>query len=70
MKDSVRRINKQIELLQKRLDKIQYKCQHKNKRSISKANTGNLDYNNYWTENECLDCGLFWRSDEKEVLAY
>lgn len=70
MKKSILNLEKQIEKLENRIEKIQLKCKHVNKTSENKGNTGNLDFNVYWIENTCLDCGKFWRSDEKTVPSY
>lgn len=61
---------KQHDEIEEKIKSFQKKCKHKNKISVNRGNTGNLDYNVYWVQNDCPNCGKFWDSDRKEVLAY
>lgn len=62
MKISVRKIYKEIELLNKRLKNIQSKCPHLNKTEEYGSNTGNLSEvdDRYWTTFQCSDCDKRW----------
>ena len=53
MKRSIINLDKQIELLHKRKDRIQYNCTHKNKKV-------ERDYSNHTDLNKCPDCGRVW----------
>lgn len=65
MKKSVENIYKEIEALEKRIEKIQNKCRHENVLKEHHGNTGNWDPNDdcYWTDFHCPDCDKRWSED-------
>lgn len=60
--ERVRAYEKEIELIYKKIRKLQEKCKHKSVIKLPKGDTGNWDRNDdaYWYEITCLDCDKYW----------
>ena len=60
--NEVAHIQKKLKKWKNKLDEVQTICSHPNVIKTHKSNTGNWcpQYDSYWTEFKCPDCGLFW----------
>lgn len=59
-------IQKKFAELHAKLMVLQIDCQHPNKESINRSDTGNYDRGSdrYWTTHDCKDCGKHWSTDQ------
>lgn len=59
-------LSRQMDRLEKALDRLQAACHHLNVVKTYKGNTGNYDpsADSYWIEFKCPDCGKRWNEDQ------
>jgi len=62
----IRKYEKEIDLLEKKIARLQNKCKHKNSQKIAKSDTGNWDSHDdsYWYDCSCNDCDKRWMEDQ------
>jgi len=60
--ERIKKHEKEIDKLYKKIRLLQAKCKHKHVNKVPKGNTGNWckSDDHYWYEIKCLDCDKFW----------
>jgi hypothetical protein len=63
--NQIKKYEAEIDIIKKKIVRLQNRCKHKNIDKIPKSNTGNyLDPDIYWYEITCKDCSKFWTEDQ------